>query len=426
MKRSLEDLELRSESVQMVLTEPPAWILRHGITIIFAMLILLFGVTFFIRYPDVIEASATVTTQNPPQRLEAKISGKLAYLAFSEPTPVQKGDVVAVIESAADPLQVRQLKQALADLDAGNTRTLETLGPLALGTIQPSYSTFRKAYLDRSLDSRLKPFEQEIASGRISEQENRARLSALFTQQQLEKSKLELSEQQYKRAQDLFTKGVISASDLGQQKTATLQARQSYDQITLSISQQREAISVSKRQVSDGQVSKEKTEVTAKSAVSLALDELRKSITEWENDYLILAPANGMFALQGSWRNRQSVQAGDVLATLMPDAKSAVWGALTVAAKNSGKIETGQKVLFRLDNFPYQEFGTVTGKVLSVSPLPDEKGQYFVTVALPRGLETSYGKKLNFTRELSGNAQIVTQDMRLIERFFYTLMKAKR
>jgi multidrug resistance efflux pump len=277
--------------------------------------------------------------------------------------------------------------------------------------------------LERNLDSRLDPFEQEIATGRISEQENQSRLASLYAQQKLEASKLELSEQQLKRAQDLFNKGVISATDFGQQKTFALQARQAYDQITLSISQQREAISMSRRQLSDGQKSKEKSEATGKSAVTLAMDELRKSIADWESEHLLYAPADGLFALQGSWRENQSVKAGDVIATFMPDAQSRVWGALTVAATNSGKIMRGQKVLLRLDNYPYQEFGSVSGKVVSMSPLPDAEGHYFVSVALPKGLLTSYGKKIRFSRELSGNAQIITDDMRLLDRFFYKLVK---
>ena len=37
--------------------------------------------------------------------------------------------------------------------------------------------------------------------------------------------------------------------------------------------------------------------------------------------------------------------------------------------------------------------------------------------------KTSYNKKLPFDKELKGNAEIVTQDLRLIERFFYQIRK---
>jgi hypothetical protein len=44
-----------------------------------------------------------------------------------------------------------------------------------------------------------------------------------------------------------------------------------------------------------------------------------------------------------------------------------------------------------------------------------------VEIILPKGLKTSHNKTLIFDKELKGNAEIVTQDLRLIERFFYQI-----
>lgn len=67
--------------------------------------------------------------------------------------------------------------------------------------------------------------------------------------------------------------------------------------------------------------------------------------------------------------------------------------------------------------------GKITGKVQNISLTPDENGNYYVDIILPKGLKTSYNKKLPFDKELKGNAEIVTQDLRLIERFFYQIRK---
>lgn len=40
-------------------------------------------------------------------------------------------------------------------------------------------------------------------------------------------------------------------------------------------------------------------------------------------------------------------------------------------------------------------------------------------VELPNGLKTSYNKELVFDKEMRGSAEIVTEDLRLIERVFY-------
>ena len=47
------------------------------------------------------------------------------------------------------------------------------------------------------------------------------------------------------------------------------------------------------------------------------------------------------------------------------------------------------------------------------------KGLYFVDVELPQKLITSYNKEIDFKQEMQGSAEIITEDLRLIERFFY-------
>ena len=96
---------------------------------------------------------------------------------------------------------------------------------------------------------------------------------------------------------------------------------------------------------------------------------------------------------------------------------------MSVPSINSGKIKSGQKVLIKLDNYRYQEYGIVEGKVVNISLTPDDEGNYYVDIVLPKGLKTSYNKTLPFDKELKGNADIVTQDLRLIERFFYQIRK---
>ncbi|GEM_PF-3355259 len=86
------------------------------------------------------------------------------------------------------------------------------------------------------------------------------------------------------------------------------------------------------------------------------------------------------------------------------------------------EIKVIQKKIFVKSN-RYQEYGIVEGKVQNISLSPDEKGNYYVDVILPRGLKTSYNKNLSFDKELKGNAEIVTEDLRLIEHFFYQIRR---
>lgn len=51
-----------------MLSRPPKWILRWGVTIVFAVLVLVFAGAWVIRYPDLIKASFRLTSANAPKK----------------------------------------------------------------------------------------------------------------------------------------------------------------------------------------------------------------------------------------------------------------------------------------------------------------------------------------------------------------------
>ena len=60
-----KDIELRSEEVQEVMGQVPAWIVRWGITLLFLVVVALLVGSCFFKYPDVITADMTLTGQHP-------------------------------------------------------------------------------------------------------------------------------------------------------------------------------------------------------------------------------------------------------------------------------------------------------------------------------------------------------------------------
>ena len=75
-----------------------------------------------------------------------------------------------------------------------------------------------------------------------------------------------------------------------------------------------------------------------------------------------------------------------------------------------------------MDDYPFQEFGTVEGKVVGMAPSADLK-TYRMTVALPHGLQSSYQHNFICKSDMTGSAEIITDDMRLFERAFYGIRK---
>jgi HlyD family secretion protein len=83
-----------------------------------------------------------------------------------------------------------------------------------------------------------------------------------------------------------------------------------------------------------------------------------------------------------------------------------------------GKIHEGQKVLVRFSEYPYQEFGAVSGRVSYLSAIPVSDSLFLAKVRFSHGLMTTDGKKLPPTNGMAGQAKIITKNRRLLERLY--------
>jgi HlyD family secretion protein len=85
----------------------------------------------------------------------------------------------------------------------------------------------------------------------------------------------------------------------------------------------------------------------------------------------------------------------------------------------SGKVRIGQKVNIRLQNFPENEYGILRGIVSNISLVPAQTGEtvyYTVEITLPNKLITTYKKELPSLPNMQGQADIITDDISLLER----------
>ncbi|HAY3563684.1 TPA: HlyD family efflux transporter periplasmic adaptor subunit [Elizabethkingia meningoseptica] len=421
----LDEIELRSEGVQDILTRPPHWMIRWGNTIIFIILLLILFMSYIIKYPEFIPSQVIISSINPPEKLESRINSKIENLFVKDHQKVTKGQPLLILQSTAqyqDVLKLRDIVNSMESRQLQNFPLAETSG-FKLGEVQGDYNAFAKALTDEQLYTRLQPYAPDNIAAEQSLSESRNRIQALQQQKRLEQAKYELSKKEFDRSQQLYGQGVISASELDQERIKLLQAGQSVENINLSISQLQEGVSGIQKTKSGVSINAQKDKVNFSSQTIQLFEQLRKSLNSWEQNYLFASSTDGSVSFQQYLGEHQFVKAGEVLITVMPDKPEALIGRLTVPSTNSGKIMEGQKVLIKLDNYPFQEFGIVEGRVRNMSSVPDKDGNYYVDVNLPKGLTTSFNKKLIFNKELKGNAEIVTKDLRLIERFFYQFRK---
>lgn len=136
---------------------------------------------------------------------------------------------------------------------------------------------------------------------------------------------------------------------------------------------------------------------------------------------------DGIVSVGKYWSINQNVKAGDQVLNIIPQFTDKPVGKITLPMAGAGKVKVGQLVNIKLTNYPYIEYGMLHGTIRTISAVPDQ-GNYYVEIELKKGLITNYNKMLPFAQEMTGNAEIITDDMRLLERLIgpvYSLVKEK-
>ncbi len=422
-KDILDNIELRSDSVQDILTRPPHWMIRWGNSLIFLLIMMILVMSYFIKYPEFVPAPIVVTSQNPPEKILSRTDSKIERIFIKDNQEVKKNEILMVLQSAANYQDVLKLKKLVDSTNPGQMFQfpLKDASLLKLGELQGDFNAFAKAFQDEKVFSSLQPYAPENIAADQGISETRSRIATTRQQLNLEQAKFDLSRENFDRSQTLYNQGVISRTELENERIKYIQAEQSLKSMSIQLSQLQDNINNLNRTKSGASINTQRDKITFSSQTLQLFEQLRKSLKLWEQSFLIVSSTDGVVSFQQFWGENQFVRNGDALVSVIPKNKKAIVGRMSVPATNSGKITKGQKVLIKLDNYRFQEYGIIEGRVQNIASIPDDQGNYYVDVLLPKGLNTSYNKNLSFDREMKGNAEIVTQDLRLIERFFYQL-----
>ncbi|WP_286761496.1 HlyD family secretion protein [Salegentibacter sp. UBA1130] len=417
-------LSLRSEEVQEILSRPPNWLVRWGITIIFLLTCLVLLLSFLIRYPDFIEATAIVTTKKPTERVVARYSGTLEKVLVKNGDTVRPGDRLAVIRNTAKTEDVNFLK-ALIDSTKVTAPQLNfpinSTSELVLGDIEPAYIAFERSYIEYELLNSLDPYAGELINNEQTITEIKNRLENQISQKRIQEQELQLKLSNFKRQKHLFDKGIISAYEFEKQKIELLQVQEQLKSTAISISQLRESVASGNHILNKTKINKQEEQKMLFSNFSQSFYGLKKAIRDWEYIYSLKSSTYGILSFQEFWGANQFVNSDETVFSILPLGNPNYFGKLIVPSQSVGKISIGQKVLIKLNNFPSEQYGTLVGEIENLSVSPNIEGNYFAYISLPQGTTTSYNITLSLGQELVGMAEIITEDLSLAQRIFYRL-----
>ena len=96
------NLNLKSEEVQEILGTPPGWLLRYGTLLFFLIIVLLFWLSYWIKYPDVVEHEIIISFNDPPIKMVSPNSGYTDLIYASQNQKVKKGQLLVTFKTDAD------------------------------------------------------------------------------------------------------------------------------------------------------------------------------------------------------------------------------------------------------------------------------------------------------------------------------------
>ena len=418
-KEPYPKVELQGTEVEDMLGRVPSWITRNGtILFLFLVALLVFGSWVF-KYPDIKRARIVVTSVNPPADLEARTSGKIARLFVNNNDRVTAGAVLAMIENPASYEDVQELKDELVLLDTSRledvTADLREISNARLGTIQSEYSIFLKAYRDFVEFKRLDYHQRRISLLR----------SELLKQQELGKSLKErarIAEEEYNIAQraanrnaELYEQSVVSEADMEQSHAEMLVKKNQWSEIVSLVAENNINVGRIDEQIVDLELKQREERSRYINTLEESFNNLKASIAAWEQNYLLVAPVNGTVTFTRFWSENQNVEAGEKVLTIIPQESGSMVGRISLPMEGAGKVKIGDQVNIQFDNYPHLEYGMVKGLVSNKSKVPDDN-YYTVEVELPAGLRTYYGKTIVFSQNMQGDAEILTDKMRVLNR----------
>jgi multidrug efflux pump subunit AcrA (membrane-fusion protein) len=418
-KESRKNQPLLLEQSGDVVGKIPSWVIRWGTILVLSVFVFLLMATFVFRYPDVISARITVTAENPPAPVMARVTAKISELKVADKQFVKKGELLAVLQNPADYSQVMSLYACIDSFFIGLPNSTLNFEGCAhyykLGEIQADYAQFMKAVRDYRNFITLDYHSRKIQLLEKEARKYEEYMQQLNRQRLIMQHELDLASNQMARDSSIYLKGVTAPADFEKAQSVFLQKKYAFEEAGVQLSKTKIQLSESEQSILELQLQKKSEDEKLSSVCLENAQQLKGKLDIWSQQYMLRSPVAGKITFHQFWSVNQEVKEKERVFTVIPIGIPRIIGKLNLLLARSGKVKKGQRVNIKFDNFPYMEYGMVRGQIESISLVPADN-VYNVEVSLPDSLRTNYGNRIPFQQEMQGNAEIITEDARLIER----------
>ncbi|OYZ00426.1 MAG: hypothetical protein B7Y37_10300 [Sphingobacteriia bacterium 28-36-52] len=408
-----------SHEVREIISSKPVWIVRNGIAMFFVIIGLLFTLTFFIRYPDIVKAPVKIVGDNLPKQIISKSEGRIIYLNAKENRKVNAGDVLAVLQSNADYEQVLLFKKWVVQtelfLKGNNWNAISQLEILnQLGDLQKNYQDIVQQIYQLSWAKSKGYFDQKRnAIAQDIQLINQSKANA-NNQKQLILQDLEMQQGLLTINEKLANEKVIAPLDLIKDKSTVIAKKQQLEQVDAGNINQSANIVAKQKEL----LEIEKLKADIQQTFIAVIFNAKNALAEWTTRYTLIASETGTLQFASYFQENSWIKSGQELFYIIPTQPS-YYAEMIASQLNFGKLKQGQQVNIALNSYQRNEFGVLHGTIIYIPKVPYKDTSFLIKVKLNNGLQTNYQKTIHFSNSLTGTADVITAEASLADRLLY-------
>jgi len=417
------DSNAYSPAVLNLLEQPPASFPLRFMVGGLVFCLALAGWAWFGHVEEVARAQGKLVPQGRTYKIEPARNGKIEQLLIEEGDTVVAGEVLARLDGEELSQKINQLEQRLESY----RNQLYQQQNLLL--VKQSEALNRQEIASADLTG------QEIAIAKVQEQ-------VTDKQEQLAALQLEVrqNQQRLERLQPLQQKGAIS-------QEYVFQAQQTLQDSQVRLLQFQSEMKAAKKEAEQlkvglAQKKQEKTRTQLETQqqiqqLEISIEQLQGTIAETQNELamarsqqketVLESPVDGTVLSLNLQNIGQVLQPGQTVAEIAPQGTPLVLDA-AIPNHEAGLVEKNMEVKIKLDAYPYEDYGIVSGKVISISPnsITNEQGTFYkIEVALDHNYIEHKQQKIDFQVGQTAKVEIITRRRRIAEVIFEPIQKLR-
>lgn len=403
-----------SPALQTLLDQPPSSFPRHlmlgGLAFGLAL-----GIWSWVgQVQEVSHAQGRLVPQGELYKVQPVTQGEIAKLRVVEGQSVKAGQVIAELDNRLAVAELARLQQSLAasELQLFQTQELmqrteleaETRRQIAAATQKAQIASIEQAQAQARAIQTLLP---QIQTEQAAYEARLARLQPLVSEGAIAEDRLFEVEQTLRQQQQTLTqhRGDLEQAEAGRKRLqAELSEKQAEAQkLNLEAQQQMQQLKIQ--------------EADMKARIAEIKAQIRAAQTRMSSLFLS-APVAGTITSLKIRNPGEVAQPGQTVAEIAPADRPLVLSAL-LPTREAGLVRPGMAVQLKFDAFPYQNYGLVAGRVMSISPDAEANEQlgavYQVKISLDRSSVSQAGQKISLKAGQTAQAEIVVRKHRLMD-----------